>query len=201
VETAIAAVRFDRYFSPAIQRLGVRCKVSTWTRQLPNALSPHVKATANYLNSVLAKAEAEREGYDEAILLSHEGNVSEASGENVFIARKGKLITPPFSDGILGGVTRESVIQIAKDAGIVVEEKSILRDELYTADEVFLTGTAAEIQHVRSVDGTTIARGKAGPITSMLQRKFHMIVHGEDKNYSKWLTLVNFKELRKKELQ
>lgn len=190
VDVAVIAVRFDRYFSSAQQRRGLRCRISTWTRQLQQALSPHVKASANYLNSTLAKMEAEREGYDEAIMLNHEGHVSEGTGENIFIARKGKLITPPFYDDILGGVTRESVIEMARDMELVVEEKSILRDELYTADEVFLTGTAAEILHVQSVDKIRIGNGKAGPITRALQEKFRRVVRGEDVRYRKWLTPV-----------
>lgn len=190
VEVAIIAVHFDHYFSEEVRKKGLRCKISTWTRQFQQALSPHVKASANYLNSILAKVEAEREGYDEAIMLTHEGHVSEGSGENIFIVRKGKLITPPFSDDILGGITRESVIQMAREMGIEAEEKIILRDELYTADEVFLTGTAAEILHVREIDGIRIADGKAGPITRRLQETFQRIVRAEESAYLPWLTWV-----------
>ena len=190
INVALIAVRFDRYFSPAAQKHGLRCCISTWSRQIQQALSPHVKATANYLNSILAKTEAERGGYDEAIMLTHEGHVSEGSGENLFIVRKGKLITPPFYDDILGGITRESVIQIARDMGYVVEEKTILRDELYTADEVFLTGTAAEVLHVQSIDKIKIGNGKVGPITRKLQSTFHRIVQGEEPRYAQWLTFV-----------
>ena len=189
VDVTIIPVRFH-YFDEHKAKKGLHCVISSWSRPSITALSPHVKATANYLNSVLAKAEAEREGYDEAIMLSHEGHVSEGTGENVFIARKGKLITPPFYDDILGGVTRECIIEIARDLGYVVEEKSILRDELYTADEVFLTGTAAEVIHVSKIDDIKIGNGKKGPITTKVQKTFFETVRGENRKYEKWLEYV-----------
>jgi len=190
VHVAIIPVRFDHYFDAKKAQRGLHCSISSWTRLSITALSPHVKASANYLNSVLAKAEAEREGYDEAILLTEEGHVSEASSENIFIARKGKLITPPFYDDILGGITRECIIEIARDLGYVVEEKSILRDELYTADEVFLTGTAAEVIHVAQIDGIKIGNGRKGPITSAVQDAFYKAARGGLVKYEKWLEYV-----------
>ncbi|MDO8554254.1 MAG: branched-chain amino acid transaminase [Candidatus Micrarchaeota archaeon] len=190
VKVAIAPVRFDHYFDPKKAERGLHCCISSWHRISVNQLSPHVKASANYMNSVLAKAEAEREGFDEAIMLTDEGHVSEGTGENIFLARKGKLITPPFYDSVLGGVTRESVIEMAKDLGYVVEEKSVLRDELYTADEVFMTGTASEINFISRVDDVTIGKGKKGPITAALQKKFRGIVTGKEPRYEKWLEYV-----------
>ncbi len=191
VQVAIIPVSFDHYFDEKKAQRGLHCAISSWTRLSITALSPHVKASANYLNSVLAKAEAEREGYDEAILLTEEGHVSEASSENIFIVRKGKLITPPFYDDILGGITRECIIEIARDLGYVVEEKSILRDELYTADEVFLTGTAAEVVHVNKIDGISIGNGKKGPITTSMQTAFYQAARGESSKYEKWLEYVS----------
>lgn len=190
VDVALIAVRFDQYFPASVQKAGLRCKVSTWSRQSHQALSPHVKATANYMNSILAKTEAEREGYDEAIMLTTRGRVSEGSGENLFIVRKGKLITPPSYDDILLGITRDSIIQIAKNMDIPVQEKSILRDELYTADEVFLTGTAAEVLHVQSIDKIKIGNGKIGPITKKLQEKYHSIIRAKELRYIRWLTFI-----------
>ncbi len=190
IKTAIIPVKFDQYFDPKKAARGLHCHISSWHRISVNQLSPHVKASANYMNSVLAKAEAEREGFDEAIMLTDEGHVSEGTGENIFIARKGKLITPPFYDSVLGGVTRESVIEMARDLGYVVEEKSILRDELDTADEVFMTGTASEINFVSQIDDVVIGTGKKGPITAALQSKFRDIVTGNDSKYKKWLDYV-----------
>lgn len=190
VNVAIIPVKFDHYFNPKNSKRGLHCHISSWHRISVNMLSPHVKASANYMNSVLAKAEAEREGFDEAIMLTDEGHVSEGTGENIFIARKGKLITPPFYDSVLGGVTRESLIEVARDLGYVVEEKSILRDELYTADEVFMTGTASEVNFVSKIDDITIGNGKKGKITAVLQEKFHDIVSGNDPKYKKWLEFV-----------
>ena len=190
VQVSIIPVKFDHYFDEKLAKRGLHCAISSWTRLKSTSLSPHIKASANYLNSVLAKAEAEREGYDETIMLTEEGHVSEGSAENLFIVRKGKLITPPFYDGILGGITRESIIEIARDLGYVVEEKSILRDELYTADEVFLTGTAIEILHVSKIDDISIGNGRKGKITEKLQNEFYKIVRGENPAYLKWIEYI-----------
>lgn len=190
VKVSIIPVRFDHYFDQKKAKRGLHCHISSWHRISVNQLSPHVKASANYMNSVLAKAEADREGFDEAIMLTDQGHVSEGTGENIFIARKGKLITPPFYDSVLGGVTRECIIEMARDLGYVVEEKSILRDELYTADEVFMTGTASEINFVSQVDDVVIGKGRKGSITSVLQEKFRAIVSGKERKYEKWLEYV-----------
>lgn len=190
VQVAIIPVKFDHYFGKKLAQRGLHCNIASWTRLSITAFSPHVKASANYLNSVLAKAEAERAGYDETILLTEEGHVSEGSAENIFIARKGKLITPPFYDDILGGVTRECVMEIARDLGYVVEEKPILRDELYTADEVFLTGTAAGIAYISRVDDVVVGNGRKGSITADVQDVFYKAVRGEHPKYGKWLEWV-----------
>ncbi|MEW6723188.1 MAG: branched-chain amino acid transaminase [Candidatus Micrarchaeota archaeon] len=187
-ELAIIPVDFGKYFGAKAER-GITCEVSSWKRISATILSPHVKASANYMNSVLAKKEALNAGYDEAIMLTEEGHVSEGTGENIFIVESGTLITPPLYDGVLAGVTRDSVMAIAKEAGIKVEERSILRDELYTAEEVFLTGTAAEITPVLSIDKRRIGRGP-GPVTKELREDFFSIVSGRDERFVKWLDFV-----------
>ncbi len=187
-EIAIIPVKLGKYFGKKSET-GISCQVSSWKRISSTILSPHVKASANYLNSVLAKREAVDAGYDEAILLSEEGHVSEGSGENVFIVQKGELITPPLYDGVLAGVTRETIMELGKEMGLVVKERSILRDELYTAEEVFLCGTAAEITPVRNIDRREL--GKPGPITRELVENFFNIVKGKDDRFVKWLDFVN----------
>jgi len=184
-DTAIIPVDFGKYFGAKAQK-GITCMISSWRRISATILSPHVKASANYMNSVLAKREAIDACYDEAIMLSDEGHVSEGTGENLFIVREGRLVTPPLSDGVLSGITRKSIMEIAKDMGIEVEERSILRDELYTAEEMFLCGTAAEITPVLSVDKRRIGR-RPGPITEELRGTFFNIVQGRDERYIKWL--------------
>jgi len=189
-QLAIATIPWGRYFGKKAQT-GISCGVSSWKRISSTILSPHVKASANYLNSVLAKTEAVEEGYDEAIMLSEEGHVSEGSGENLFIVQKGELVTPPLYDGVLAGLTRESLMAIAKEEGIPVKERSILRDELYTADEVFLCGTAAEITPVISIDKRKVGEGKPGPITKELREGFFNVVSGRDERFVKWLDFVD----------
>jgi branched-chain amino acid aminotransferase len=141
------------------------------------------------MNSVLAKREAINGGYDEAIMLSDEGHVSEGTGENIFIVEKGELVTPPLYDGVLAGVTRETIIQFAKEMSIPVRERSILRDDLYTAEEVFLCGTAAEITPVISIDKRRISKG-AGPLTKELKETYFNVVNGNDERFIKWLDFV-----------
>jgi branched-chain amino acid aminotransferase len=191
-ELAIIPVDFGKYFGKKAER-GISCGISSWKRISSTILSPHVKASANYLNSVLAKREAIDEGYDEAIMLSEDGHVSEGSGENIFIVDKGELITPPLYDGVLAGVTRQTIMEMAKEMSIQVRERSILRDDLYTADEVFLCGTAAEITPVKSVDKRKITNG-AGPVTKELRQTFFDIVHGKDERFVKWLDFVKEKD-------
>jgi branched-chain amino acid aminotransferase len=145
------------------------------------------KAAANYANSILAKTEAQKLGYDEAILLNTNGFVTEGTGENLFTVRDGVVVTPPLSAGILPGITRDSIIQVGKDLGYVVKERNISRGELLVSDEVFLTGTAAEVTPVREIDNDLIGNGSSGPTTQKIQTKFFEILRGKDPKYSKWL--------------
>ncbi len=188
----VAAIPFGKYYGSKSEK-GIKAMVSSWRRIKATILSPHVKASANYMNSVLAKREAAEEGFDEAIMLSDEGYVSEATGENLFIVKDGALLTPPLHDAVLAGITRDSLIKLAKDLGIHVSERSLLRDELYTADEVFLCGTAAEITPVTHVDHREISKG-VGPITCKLKDYYFNIVNGNDERYSSWLEYVNMKK-------
>ena len=185
---AICAIPFGKYFGEKADK-GITCGTSSWRRMQGNILSPHVKASANYLNSVLAKKEAIDEGFDEAIMLIENGHVSEGTGENLFIVKDEKLTTPPLHDGILGGITRDSIMQIAKEESIQVEERSLLRDELYTADEVFLCGTAAEVTPVIQIDHRKITKGP-GAITKELKETFFNVVRGKDERFIKWLDFV-----------
>jgi branched-chain amino acid aminotransferase len=186
---AIIPLNMGKYYGPKAEH-GISCEVSSWQRINSNVLSPHVKASANYLNSVLAKREAVNGGYDEAIMLSEEGHVSEATGENLFIVKKGELITPPLYDEILAGVTRQSLLELAKEMDIPVAERSILRDELYTAQEVFLCGTAAELTPVTAIDRRKISNGP-GPVTKELREAFFDVVRGRDERFIKWLDFVD----------
>ncbi len=188
-DLAIIPVPFGKYFGEK-SATGISCKISSWKRISSDILSPHVKASANYLNSVLAKREATDSGFDEAIMLTERGRVSEGSGENIFIVENGELVTPPLYDGVLKGITRESIMEMAREMGIPVKERSLLRDEVYTADEVFLTGTAAEITPVLSVDKRKISKGP-GPITKELHSTFFNIVEGKDERFLKWLDFVD----------
>jgi branched-chain amino acid aminotransferase len=188
-DIAIIPVDLGKYFGKKAD-YGIKCEVSSWKRISATILSPHVKASANYMNSVLAKREAMNAGYDEAIMLSEEGHVSEGTGENIFIVESGELVTPPLYDGVLAGITRNSIMEIARDMGMKVSERSLLRDELYTAEEVFLCGTAAEITPVVSIDRRKISHGP-GPITKQIRETFFNIVNGKDERYIKWLDFVD----------
>jgi len=186
---AVTAFPFGKYYGNKSDK-GITCMVSSWRRIKATILSPHVKASANYMNSVLAKKEAMEEGFEEAIMLSDEGHVSEGTGENIFIVKDGGLYTPPLYDAVLAGITRDSLIKVAKDLGMPVFEQSLLRDELYTADEVFLSGTAAEITPVTQVDHRKITKGP-GPMTRKLRDAFFNIVNGKDERYMGWLEYVD----------
>lgn len=190
IDVAIAAYPWGTYLGEEGLRKGVRCKVSSWCRLDPRVFPPLAKATANYLNSVLAKVEALQTGYDEAIVLTTSGTVSEGPGENIFIVKNSELITPWVATGPLQGITMASVKQIAQGFGIRIVEREVLREELFLADEVFFTGTAAEVTPIREVDGRIIGSGTRGPITEKLQAKFFEIVRGKDQAYAKWLTFV-----------
>ncbi len=188
---AICAVPFGKYYGDKADK-GIKCTISSWRRMKGSVMSPHVKSSSNYLNSVLARREATDSGYDEAIMLIEGGHVAEGTGENLFIVRDGKLFTPPAYDGILTGITRESIISIAKKENIEIYERSMLRDELYTADEVFLCGTAAEVTHVRQIDHRKIGKsGSAGPITKRIKSIFFSAARGEDDRFREWLEPVD----------
>jgi branched-chain amino acid aminotransferase len=161
-------------------------KISSWQRHDPNAMPPAAKGTGMYINSSMAKVEALKAGYDEAILLSPQGYVSECTGENIFIVKRGRLITPPVSAGALQGITQDSVMTIARDEGIDVEVGNILRSDLYTADEAFLTGTAAEVVPIRSVDERIVGRGEPGPLTKRIQEIYFAAVRGQVDRYKDW---------------
>ncbi|MEM3030929.1 MAG: branched-chain amino acid transaminase [Candidatus Micrarchaeia archaeon] len=190
IDVAIAVWPWGTYLGEEGLRRGVRCKISSWCRIDSRILPPQAKATANYFNSVLAKLEALQCGYDEALVPNINGLISEGPGENLFIVSRGTLITPPPSSGILYGITRDSVIKIARDTGIPVIERELPREEIFTADEAFFTGTAAEVTPIREVDGRVIGSGGRGPITEKLQSKFFDIVKGKDKKYFAWLDFV-----------
>lgn len=170
---------------------GIRMKVSSWRRHDPNIMPPAAKGTGGYVNSQLAKMEAIKAGYDEAIMLNPQGLVAEATGENVFAVVDGEIVTPPLSAGALTGITRDSVMKIAGDLGIPVRETEMQRTDLYLADEVFLSGTAAEVTPVREIDDRVIGAGQPGPMTKKVQEMFYAIVKGEVDKFADWLEYVN----------
>ena len=190
VRVAIAAWPWGTYLGDEGISRGIRVRISSFTRHHVNITMTRAKACGHYVNSILAKTEAVRDGYDEAILLDSQGYVSEGSGENIFLLSKGRLKTPALSCSNLEGITRDSVFDIAKHLKIEVEEGRITRDELYIADEVFLTGTAAEITPVREIDNRIIGNGKRGKTTTRIQKMFFEIVHGSHAKFKKWLSEV-----------
>ena len=190
VEVSIAAWEWPTYLGEEGKRDGVRAKIASWRRISHDSLIPHAKASGQYLNSVLAKIEASKAGYQEAILLDHHGFVCEGSGENIYAVRDGKIVTPPHTAGILDGISRKSVIQIARDLGHEIVERDLARAELYLADEVFLTGTAAELVPVREIDDHPIGSGEPGPVTRAIQSTFDDALHGRDPRYLEWLEVV-----------
>lgn len=189
IKLAIAAWKWGSYLGDDALANGMRACVSSFTRHHVNVSMTRGKISGYYVNSILAKREAKADGYDEAILLDPEGYVSEGTGENIFIVRKGRLKTTPLTS-ILEGITRNAVIDLAREQGIVVAEERFTRDEMYIADEVFVTGTAAELTPVREIDNRRIGAGKPGPVTSALQKRFFSIVRGEDPSHDSWLTRV-----------
>lgn len=195
VQVIIAVWPWGSYLGEEGVEKGIRVKISSFVRPNVNAVMVRSKTTANYANSLLAKREALRHGYDEALLLDSDGYVSEGSGENIFIVRKGVIKTPGLSSAILEGITRDTIIQLASDRGMRLVEERLTRDELYIADEAFFTGTAAEITPIREVDNRSIGSGRPGPVTKDLQAAFFDIVHGRDGRYAHWLTYVNEKQL------
>ncbi|MGZ8753317.1 MAG: branched-chain amino acid transaminase, partial [Acidimicrobiia bacterium] len=189
VKVSIAVWPWGTYLGEEGLKNGVRMKVSSWRRIDPNVNPVAAKGTGIYVNSSLAKVEALQSGYDEAILLNSHGFVAECTGENLFVVKNGRLVTPPLSSGALEGITRDSVITIARDLGIEVREENLLRSDLYLADEAFLTGTAAEIVPMRSVDDREI--GTPGEITRQIQEIYFATVHGEEDRYKDWLEYPN----------
>jgi branched-chain amino acid aminotransferase len=190
VDVAIAVWSWGAYLGEESKQHGIRAKVSSWRRIPHDALIPHAKASGQYLNSVLAKIEASKAGYQEAILLDAQGFVCEGSGENIYATREGQLLTPPQTAGILDGINRKSILRIARDLGYDVCERNLARAELYLADEVFLSGTAAELVPVREIDDHRIGSGEPGPVTRELQRVFDDALHGRDARYREWLDVV-----------
>ncbi len=188
-QVAIIVWPWGAYLGEEGLERGIRAKVSSYARHHPNVSLTKSKTCGDYVNSILAKREVTRLGYDEAIMLDTNGLVAECSGENIFIVRRGVLKTPPLVS-VLEGITRDSVIRIARDKGIEVVEQSITRDEVYCAEEMFLTGTAAEITPVREVDDRKIGAGARGPLTKTIQSTFFDAVKGRDRKYESWLTPV-----------
>lgn len=189
IKLAIAAWKWGSYLGDDALANGMRACVSSFTRHHVNVSMTRGKISGYYVNSILAKREAKANGYDEAILLDPEGYVSEGTGENIFIVRKGRLKTTPLTS-ILEGITRNAVLDLAREQGIAVVEERFTRDEMYIADEVFVTGTAAELTPVREIDNRRIGTGKPGPVTAALQKRFFAIVRGEDPSHESWLTRV-----------
>jgi branched-chain amino acid aminotransferase len=183
---AIIAFPFNRYFPET----GIRTCISSWRRINENSTPPMAKAGGNYMNSVLATQECKRNGYDESILLDYQGNVSEAPGENIFLVRENKIYTPPLSDSVLEGITRDTAITIARHLGYEVQERSITRTELYIADELFVTGTAAEITPIISVDNHNVSNGEVGEVTKKISDYYQKIVISQIPDFRDWLTPV-----------
>ena len=189
IKLAIAAWKWGAYLGDDALANGMRACVSSFTRHHVNVSMTRGKISGYYVNSIFAKREAKANGYDEAILLDPEGYVSEGTGENIFLVRKGRIKTTPLTS-ILEGITRNSVIDLAREQGVAVAEERFTRDEMYIADEVFVTGTAAELTPVREIDNRRIGTGKPGPVTLALQKRFFSIVRGEDPAHESWLTRV-----------
>ena len=189
IRVAVIVWPWGKYLGDEGMERGIAARVSSFTRHHVNAKMQKGKTCGDYVNSILAKREALLDGYDEAILLDATGLVAEASGENLFLVRDGEIRTPPLAN-VLEGITRASVMEIARDKGMVVREVPITRDELYVADEVFLTGTAAEVTPVREIDHRKVGAGRRGPITKALQDAFFDVVAGRDRKYERWLYYV-----------
>jgi branched-chain amino acid aminotransferase len=190
VDVTIACWEWGAYLGDHGLNDGVRAKVSSWRRISPDSLIPHAKASGQYLNSVLAKVESLKAGYEEAILLDDHGHVCEGTGENIYAVRDGVIVTPGQNNSILDGITRRSIFQLARDLGYTIVERHIARAELYLADEVFLSGTAAEVVPVREIDDHVIGDGRPGEITRVLQKAFDDAVHGRAERYREWLDVV-----------
>jgi branched-chain amino acid aminotransferase len=190
VDVAIATWEWGAYLGEEGKRNGIRAKVSSWKRMGPEAFIPQAKASGQYLNSILAKIESHKAGYEEAILLDDKNHVCEGTGENIYVVRDGVIATPPPTASILDGINRRAVVQIARDLGYEVDVRDIARAELYLADEVFLTGTAAELTPVREIDDHAVGTGEPGPITRAVQEAFEDALHGRSERYRDWLDPV-----------
>jgi branched-chain amino acid aminotransferase len=190
VRTMIACYEWGSYLGDDGLKKGIRCAISSFTRANSNAVMNKGKICGQYVTSVLAKRMAVKSGFDEALMLDPQGYVAEGTGENIFMVKNGVVRTPPSSAAILAGITRDTSIQLLREQGADVREETIARDQLYTADEVFLTGTAAEVTPVREIDHRKVGRGEAGPITRRLQESFFSIVKGNDAKHDHWLTFV-----------
>jgi branched-chain amino acid aminotransferase len=194
VDVYVACWEWGKYLGEEALSSGADVCISSWTRIAPNTLPALAKAGANYMNSQLIRMEATANGYSEGIALDSTGNVSEGSGENIFVVRDGRILTPPLSSSVLPGITRDTVVTLAKDLGIPLVESVIPRELLYIADEVFFSGTAAEITPVRSVDRILVGKGSRGPITEQLQREFFGIVNGAKPDRHGWLSPVEVRQ-------
>jgi branched-chain amino acid aminotransferase len=194
VEVYLACWEWGKYLGEEALSSGADVCISSWTRLAPNTLPTLAKAGANYMNSQLIRMEAVANGYAEGIALDSTGNVSEGSGENLFVVRDGKILTPPFGSSVLPGITRDTILTLARDVGIPVVESVIPREMLYIADEVFFTGTAAEVTPIRSVDRIPVGKGSRGPITEHLQKEFFAIVNGTKPDVHGWLTAVESRQ-------
>jgi len=190
IRVSIAVWPWGTYLGDEGVRNGIRVKTSSFQRFHVNSLMPKAKAVGHYVNSILASNEAKRAGYDEALLLDTQGFVAEGSGENVFIVRNGRVKTPPLTS-VLDGITRSTAIALLAERGIEVQEQYFVRDEIYTAEEAFLTGTAAEITPVRELDDRRVGAGKPGPITRALQEDYARATRGEDERHTAWLAFLN----------
>ena len=190
VDAAIMVWEWGAYLGKEALEQGVDMKISSWSRMAPNTLPAMAKSTANYANSQLIKMEALADGYSEGIALDVFGNISEGSGQNLFVVRDGIIHTPPISASILGGITRDTIITLAQERGFTVKETDLPRESVYIADEVFCVGTAAEVTPIRSIDKIKIGSGRRGPITEALQRAFFEVINGEVPDAHHWLTWV-----------
>ena len=190
VDVAILLWEWPSYYTKEATEEGIDVKISTWARNAPNTTPAMAKSVANYANAQLIKMEATADGYTEAIALDTYGNLSEGSGQNVFVVRDGIINTPPFGNSVLAGITRDCVITLARDLGFEVREQTLPREMLYSADEVFFVGTAVEVTPIRSVDRITVGRGRRGPITEALQQRFFQIVRGDAPDAHGWLQYV-----------
>jgi len=187
VRTVVAAYEWGAYLGEEGLKKGIRCTVSSYRRGSIDSFMSKGKICGQYVTSILAKREALKNGFDEAIMLDQKGMVAEGSGENIFMVKRGVLYTPPLSSSILAGITRDTLISLANEAGYQVREQSFTRDQLWTADEIFMTGTAAEVTPIREIDGRRIGDGEPGPVTKALQAKFFAVVKGADQGHMEWL--------------